>query len=294
MFIVIFRTNRNSKSRIMQIFFNTLFFLFISISCFSQVKLTQLPPELKESSALLKHKNVFLTINDSDNAPIVFVFNNKGEITHTSFIKNVINWDWEALAYDGKEYLYIGDIGNNLNQRKDLTIYKVRMDDVLENDTIEDVTKILFSYPEQKAFPPDSSQLYYDAEALIFKDDSLFIFTKNRTVPYDGISKIYSLPIESGVYQAQFDGEFHLSSTNWLESSVTDANYYNNRLFLLTYSKAIVFEYKKGEWEKMKEYRHDTTTQKEGIAADDNYIYMTDEYQKIFGNNYLYQLRIKN
>lgn len=294
MFIVIFRENEYLISIIMHKIFVILLSLFFSISCYAQIKLAPLPVELKESSALIKYQESFLSVNDSDNEPIIFVFNQKGEITHKCFIKNAINYDWEAIAYDGKEYLYIGDIGNNTNTRKNLTIYKVKMNAVLKKDTINNPSKILFSYPEQKVFPPDTTQLYYDAEAFIVKNDSLFIFTKNRTRPYDGISKIYSLPINSGQYKAHLKGEIHLTPTNWLENSITDASLFEDKLYLLTYSKVIVLIQKDGEWKKQKEYPHQSISQKEGIAVDGKYIYMTDEYKKLFGGNFLYQLRIEN
>lgn len=274
--------------------FVILLSLFLSIACYSQIRLAPLPTELKECSALLKYKNSFLSVNDSDNEPFIFVFNQKGEITHKCFIKNVVNYDWEAISYDGKEYLYIGDIGNNTNKRKDLTIYKVKMNDVLEKDTINNATKILFSYPEQMAFPPDTTQRYYDGEAFIVKNDSILIFTKNRTKTYDGISKIYSLPTTSGQYKAHLEGEIHLAPTNWLENSITDASLFEGKLYLLTYSKIFVFTNENGEWKKQKEYQHESISQKEGIAVDGKYIYMTDEYKKIFGGNFLYQLRIEN
>lgn len=272
--------------------FQSFVFCFVFVfQGLAQEKIAQLPPELKESSALLKYQNHFFTVNDSDNEPIVFIFNEKGEITHRCFVANVINMDWEALAYDGEKFLYIGDIGNNENNRKDLAIYKVEIDDVLRKDTVN-VEIINFSYPDQKEFPPLKSELYYDAEGMIVKDNQLLIFTKNRTEPFDGISKIYTVPTESGTYSAKANGEIKLPATHWLEESVVDATYHENKLYLLTYSKVYTFVWSNNEWVQKKEYLFDSITQKEGIAVDGKYIYITDENNKsLFDGNFLYKMK---
>ncbi|PKR82010.1 hypothetical protein CW751_01345 [Brumimicrobium salinarum] len=274
--------------------FIILFILNLFYS-FSQDKITPLPSDLKESSALIKHKKLFLTINDSGGEPMIYVFDKKAQIKHTCYIADAKNTDWEALAYDNEKYLYIADIGNNENKRKDLCVYKLRMDEVLTEDTVK-AEQILFSYPEQRHFPPYQSDLYYDAEAMVVKqnvlgENELLIFTKNRTVPFDGIAKIYSLPLVPGEYQANLVADLQLPATNWREESITDATFYNqDELYLLTYSKVYMYKYENEKWVQKKEYLHDSWTQKEGIAADKRFIYLTDENAaSIFSHNYLYK-----
>lgn len=277
-----------------------LFTLLLLVGLFftscTTIKKVALPPALNESSALVIHKDLFLTINDSDNDPIVFVFNKKGEIVHQSYVKNSFNWDWEALAYDGEEYLYIGDIGNNLNDRKDLRIFKVKMDDIMQEDSVV-AEAIYFSYPDQTEFPPKESQLYYDAEAMIFKDGEILIFTKNRTIPFDGISKVYSIPTEPGEYTAAFLYNFQLPATRWIEDCITDAYFYKNELYLLTYSKLYRYLWEEESWKKDREWLHPSISQKEGVAVDKNYIYITDEDNEQFVNfmsqkgNFLYRMK---
>lgn len=268
-----------------------LFVILFPILGLTQKRVAPLPKELLESSALVKYKCNFITLNDSGNEPELYVFNKKGEITHICFIKNVKNIDWEALAYDGQEYLYIGDIGNNENKRQDLAIHKVKLVDVLVKDTVN-VETILFSYPEQYLFPPYQSELYYDAEALIVKEGQLLIFTKNRTVPFDGISKVYALPTVPGEYQAELLYDLNLLPTTWREECITDAFLYKDELYLLTYAKVYMYSWDGEKWIQQKEYLHDSWTQKEGIAVDRRHIYITDENAtQIFSNNYLYKLR---
>lgn len=267
-----------------------IFFLF-TVQGHSQNKVAALPPALVESSALIKYKCSFLSLNDSGNKAKIFVFNKKGKIKHSCVIRGISNIDWEALAYDGGEFLYIGDIGNNENKRQDLVIYKVKIEDVLKNESA-DAEKIYFNYPEQTAFPPKESGLYYDAESIIIKDNQLMIFTKNRTVPFDGISKVYTLPTKAGTYEASLQNELKLPPSNWREESITDATFYEGELFILTYAKVYKLVWENDSWVQKKEYLHDSWTQKEGIAVDKKFIYLTDENESgIFTGNYLYKLR---
>lgn len=268
-----------------------LFFLF-GFTTQAQKSVVELPTELAESSALVKYGNLFLTVNDSGNDPVVFVFNEKGTIVHRCMIKNAKNTDWEALAYDGFKYLYIGDIGNNKNKRKKLTIYKVELEKLLKNKDVE-ADEINYSYPEQTAFPPDKSNLYFDAESLFWHNGTLIIVTKNRTVPFDGKAFLYRVPSERGVYIAERIGEILLEATHWLENSITDAALYKeDALYLLTYSKIYKFVWRNNTFQRVGEVDLDKITQKEGIAVDDKYIYLTDENDfKLFKSNYLYRIK---
>lgn len=266
--------------------------LFIS-SCSTSHKVL-LSKKLIESSALINHQNLFLTINDSDNAPIVYVFNKEGKVIHECYIINVKNNDWEALAFDGKDNLFIGDIGNNNNNRKNLAVLKLNINEVMTRDTLEPKI-ITFRYGDQTAFPPSQDSLYYDAEAMIIQNDNILIFTKNRTVPFDGISKVYSLPTEPGDYIANYIYNIQLPPTHWIEESVTDAYYFEGELYLLTYSKIYTYKWQDETWVQTDERLHTSITQKEGIAVDKKWIYITDEDNLNFFNaksgNYLYRIK---
>lgn len=259
-----------------------------SFLTWSQEQKVKLPKELKESSALIVYQNTFLTINDSGNEPKIYQFNRRGEIIHTAYLTNAKNIDWEAMAFDGKEYLFIGDIGNNSNKRKDLCIYKVPITKILEEDTVF-AEKIEFSYPEQINFPPEKSSLYYDAEGMIIKDGNLLIFTKNRTIPFDGIVKIYEIPTNSEVSYARLIGEIQLPASNWKIDSVTDASIHEEEIFLLTYTKIYTLQSIDNHWQIKKVIEHSEWTQKEGMYVDNENFYLTDENSLgIFKGNFLY------
>lgn len=269
-----------------------LLFTLCSYLAFSQKKIAELPDELQESSALVKYNDVFISLNDSGNENVLYVFNEKGIILNKCLIKNATNVDWEALVYDGDSTLYIGDIGNNENIRKDQKIYSVSIQKVV-SDSITQAEAIGFNYPDQKNFPPEEKNLYYDAETLIYRNDSLFVLTKNRTVPFDGIVKVYGLSTESGNQTPKRYPNINLEASSWIEDSATDGVLYGDLLFLMTYSKVYVFKWDNEGFEKTKTvYNFDFFTQKEGIAVDNEFIYISEENEERLSDaTFLYRIK---
>ena len=151
-------------------------------------KIGYLPDEIKESSGLLRLNDLFLTHGDSGNDPILFGFKypfDTDSIVGTINLKGVNNHDWEDLAYDNTSKIFIADIGNNSNNRKDL---KIIIHDYLE----ERSSTIPISYLDQKAFPPGKIRKQnFDSEAIFWYKGRLFLFAKNKR---PGQTKIYSLP----------------------------------------------------------------------------------------------------
>ena len=270
-----------------------LLFMLLASSLYGQQPIAELPKELVESSALAYLNKEFYSINDSGNEPKIYVFNDKGGIQHTCFIENVSNVDWEALCFDEK-YIYIGDIGNNLNKRKDLGIYRVEREKVRAFNSVE-AEIIRFQYHGQQDFPPEQNDLYYDAESLVMRNDSLFIFTKNRTEPFDGIAKVYYVPsnFESQVEaKALYLYDLNLPATNWMEESITDAQVCGDHLFILTYAKVYDFKWIGNQFVEQETYDFDSFTQKEGLAISKRFIYLTEEKEAITAKiNKLYKLK---
>jgi len=77
-----------------------------------------------------------------------------------------------------KDYLYVGDFGNNLNgNRTDLKILRIRKNSVLVNPLKIDT--INFSYSNQTNFTPTgTNNTDFDCEAFIVASDSIYLFTK--------------------------------------------------------------------------------------------------------------------
>lgn len=275
----------------MRYFLFLVCFLFISFLR-AQEAINELPHEIEESSALLLVKDSLLvTLNDSGGLPMLYFLNFKAELIHKSKLCSSTNVDWEALTSDGDNRLFIGDIGNNKNDRKNLCVYEVQLLEALEKDSII-AQKISFSYPDQVDFPPADSLLYFDAEAMEYSADSLFIFTKNRTVPFDGIVKVYGLSTSDTNQIARKYPDINLRPSHWTEDCVTDASLKGDTLFLLTYSKIYTFVKENRTYKEISVQQIDYPTQIEGMTYKNGYFYLTDEKTKL-SNPQLYRLKRK-
>jgi hypothetical protein len=172
-------------------------------------RVASLPPELNELSGLQCLKGQILAHNDGGNPSELFSIDTFGNILWKKKIQSD-NVDWEDIALKPDSFIFIADFGNNDNTRKDLKVYKVALTQ-LGNDTLN-AEIISFYYPEQNAFPPSNSALYYDCEALIFFNDSLHLFIKNRTSPFDGQVKHYRIPSFAGNHVALLQESIQIGS----------------------------------------------------------------------------------
>ncbi len=246
-----------------------------------KVKTTsRMPKDLIETSGLLAGVgHTVWTHNDSGGETILYQINNQGEILRKVWVSNAQNVDWEALASDYKAWVYIADIGNNANRRKDLRIYKIPHPDSLTTDTVQ-AEIIDFYYPNQKAFPPTSRHLNFDAEALIAYDDSLFIFTKNRTKPYSCYTYVYALKNTSGKQVATLKDSIYLPKTRRYFSWVTDAarHPFKDELVLISHKKAWIIHHFRTKPQLTPTKISGIFSQKEGVCFDlDGNVWVSNE-----------------
>ena len=179
-------------------FYCSLWFLIVSIGCssslyhFSYKRLTPLPDRLSEVSGIsITHPDTLWLHNDSGDRPVLFKVSPEGEILDSVYIEGAQNVDWESLAADDRGNLYICDVGNNGNRRKDLRIYQWHPQEGLKGS-------IRFAYPEQTAYPPPATELHYDLEGVFWFQDSLYLFTKNRVPGPNDYTRLYALPAQLG------------------------------------------------------------------------------------------------
>lgn len=187
------------------VLFGFVFFMAWGVINAQQTTIGTLPSVINESSGLASYPEnsaYFWSHNDSGGLPELYLFDINGELIHTLQITNFNNIDWEDLAQDNQGYLYIGDFGNNGNNRTNLKILKVPVNG-LPAQAI--AAAINFNYPDQTLFPPPPAAFNFDMEAMIYREDSLYLFSKNVlsfSAMGTGYSKLYSLPSVAGDYTA--------------------------------------------------------------------------------------------
>jgi hypothetical protein len=265
-----------------------LCFLLCYLSAHLQEELvTPLPQDLNESSGLIALDSVFLSINDSGNSPTIYVFDQNGVLLNKCLVANAVNIDWEALALGENGKVYVGDFGNNKNDRRDLTIYKVNLADVLASSTVN-ADKITFEYPDQTSFPPEKENFNFDAEGMVFHGDSLFVFTKNRSNPYTGVVNIYMVPNTPGHHSAKLYSSISLPNNTWFENSVTDVCMNMDSIYILTYRYLYVF-HSLNTPVLLETIEFTGVSQKEGVSYRNGALYITSE-KNFLGAARLYKI----
>ena len=254
--------------------------LFFLASCAS--KKYKLSSELNEISGIENpFRGTFFAINDSGDEPFVYVLRHDGVLIHKMFVSGAKNIDWEDLSSD-HDFLYIGDIGNNRNQRKDLKIYRVQINDLLEyyidgelNHNLPDTLKAqsyAFNYPDQINFPPEESRMSFDSEALAYADGKLLILSKDRSKPYKGICKIHEVDLSIKPPKTKLLQEIQLKGVSWLTGSVTGCDYLNNKLYVLTYKRLYIYERINGQFRLLRKKNLGRLQQWEGISVESDIV----------------------
>jgi hypothetical protein len=228
---------------------------------------------LSENSGLTFFKENLLTINDSGNSSEIFTINKENGTIINRISTILKNTDWEAITSDSI-HIYIGDFGNNLGNRKDLKVFQI------PSDSITNAKEIPYYYPEQKEFVPKNLKNNFDAEAMIYLNGKIHIFTK------EWASKATShYTIDPQISEIQAAEKLEMFSTDFV---VTDASYFNKKLYLVGYTKntevflSVFNETKKGfffETKPRKFYLGSALSvgQIEGIAVNQTGIYISGE-----------------
>ncbi|MCB0689059.1 MAG: hypothetical protein KDC53_21120 [Saprospiraceae bacterium] len=166
----------------------------------------RLPAIVEETSGIeYVSDDIFWTFNDSGGEPELYLCDTLGNLLKTVYIQNAWNRDWEDITQDVSGNLYIGNVGNNENKETDLTIFKIA-NPIDSDSAIAEI--ITFRYEDQHSFPPGLDSLYFDCESLMWWDHHLYLCTKNRTDPFDGLTLLYCLPDTAGTFIAEKIGVF--------------------------------------------------------------------------------------
>lgn len=253
-----------------------------------------LSSELDEISGIdFLNDSTIVAINDGGNEPLLFLLDLKGKIQSVVKVENATNGDWEDITVDD-EHIYIGDIGNNLNKRTDLVIYKVKIQEVLEKKTV-DAEKITFNYKEQTEFPPLRNGKFFDAEALAIDNDTLYLFTKNRARPNDGNCLVYKIPTTPGDYSLSIFAKIFIGTAGLLTDALTAADIVDGEFFLMTYNRVIIKKLVNGEFIGDENINFKTYSQKEALVVKSKMeIYVADEKQIMLGGPRMYHIDVND
>jgi hypothetical protein len=165
---------------------------------------------IREASGLVASAtdaSLLWTLNDSGNAPVLFCIDLAGRTRATVRLQGATNRDWETLARgpgaDGRIYLYVGDIGDNLAELTEIVVYRVPEPDLPaagKGRLQRRADALRFRYPDGP----------HDAEALALHPASgdLYILTK-----VEGRATVYraTAPLEgSSVFELERVGRIDL------------------------------------------------------------------------------------
>lgn len=238
-------------------------------------KIGRLPAIVSESSGLAHNgqSGSFWTHNDSGGKPELYEVDKEGTLLSTRPVAEAQNVDWEDLAQSPNGTLYIGDMGNNTNARRDLTIYALPPGE-------SPLSKITFNYADQVDFPPAPNKLNYDCEAFFYHNEYLYLFSKNRSKPAQEV-KLYALPASPGHYTIAAQDSISI------ETQVTsaDINPSGTTFALLTYGKILLFGVSNGviDFKNPQDCIKITKMQAEAIIfLNDNDLMITNEQQKMY------------
>ncbi|WP_046756285.1 NHL repeat-containing protein [Kordia jejudonensis] len=274
-------------------FFKRLSIILLFTHCtvnYGQLNMiAHLQGDLQEVSGveMTSDSNGFYMINDGGNGSKLYFVNSKGKIEKTANIQAKNN-DWEDLTTDSEGNLYVGDFGNNENERKHLKIYKLSASDLATKKNIDPIT-IEFSFPDQKKFPPKKNDRHFDVESFFHHNGNLYLFTKSRSKKAYGRTNLYKIPATAGKHKAQFISTFTTCDDMdcWVTSAAISPD--GKKVVLLSHENVWQFTNFKGDDflnGKMTKFDLDHKSQKEGICfKDTNTVYITDEGSHGKGRN---------
>ena len=228
-----------------------------------------------ESSGLAydAQRGTLLTNNDSGGQPELYEMDLKGNLLSTLKVPDARNVDWEDLAQAPDGTIYIGDMGNNANKRRDLTIYAF-------SSEAKTTAAIHFRYADQRAFPPPPDARNFDCEAFFYYKNQLYLFSKNRSKTNQFV-KLYEVPVQPGDYTLAVKDSISVKT----QVTAADVNPSGTAFALLTYGKILIFGIENDtiDFSHPKECIKIGKLQEEALVfLNDNDLLITNEQRKMY------------
>ncbi len=277
--------------------FIALLFLAMQTIVLAQHKLPKLASfssELEEISGMhLDTKQQTLwAINDAGNKNIVYGLNPEtADIKWRVYFEDTPNIDWEDLAWDGKETLFIGDFGNNKFKRRFFTIYGLKpLAGKAKSVAPTVATRVEFPDNAKK-----KGKIRFDVEGLIYWNGDFYLFTKTRNNKYKDCTSVYCVAAKSGVQQAKYLGDIALCD-NKSDCKITGAAMHHNTGTLALISHKNLFLFKNFNaalnFDNQQVFKFKKDTQKEAVTfVNATTVLISEEQTK--GPNYLYSFSWK-
>ena len=151
--------------------------------CDTPQRVAALPKQLREASGIVvsRRNPGILWVHNDSGEPVLFAVDTLGNLHGRVRIANVVNLDWEDISIGdcaGQSCLYIGAIGDNLQNRADRAIYEVLEPLVTDSDA-----KVRARIPYRMDKPEDT-------EAFFVAGGNKYLITKGRSGPI----LVYALP----------------------------------------------------------------------------------------------------
>ena len=157
--------------------------------------------EISELSGVAKsaqYDDAFWVHNDSGDDARIFAIDSEGKVLIPPFLNGqyhgeqaeggkepwpglqvelAANIDWEDIAIDDGN-IYIADMGNNGNARRDLGIYVLTEPNPRAIYRTRPLQFIPVSYPDQDTYPPELWR--FDSESIFVHNGVVYVLTKHR------------------------------------------------------------------------------------------------------------------
>jgi hypothetical protein len=203
---------------------------------------------VREASALVASRQfpgIYWTLNDSKNAPVIYAIDEDGAPRGAFRVTGASNVDWEALQIgpdaDGGFALYIGDIGDNDQLRRQPVIYRVTEPEPLPPGSPSSMGEtapsevIRFVYPGQP----------HNTEAMLVHPKTGEVLLVTREL--NGISMIYRLPLPldgSSTPMADLVDIVNVRALDPASGQVTDGTISSDgqQIALRTYTSVLLFD----------------------------------------------------
>jgi len=152
-------------------------------------------PALRESSGIVasrRNPGLYWTHNDSGNPAEIFLIDRTGKDYGTWRVPAATNIDWEDIAVGpgpdkSRTYLYLGDIGDNAQRRRDIAVYRIP-EPAAESrgGATEPAAVFRYRYPDHA----------HDAEALLVHPETGAIYVVVKAKGQDVDTVVFKAPAQ--------------------------------------------------------------------------------------------------